>query len=363
MLFKNAMFYQSTGPLNIDLSTLNEKLVDFCFIPCKSIEAYRIGWCPPFEGAESLFHYSDGCLFLSIRVQTKVVPIKVVNQSVKDRVNEIEKEDDRKIGRKERLQLRDEVVSEMLPNALVESSWLNGYIDIVRGLIVIDATSSNKAETWLDLLRQTLGSLPVIPLGAESGPALVMFDWLADDSVPQAIDELGSSAKLISDLHEGSSAVMKDVELVGSDHLEGFTHVAYLDVEFDRGLSARICDDLSLKKLRYDSDDGYPEAGEGVDQRALNFDTDLFVLRDEIRRYIDFVKAEFGLHSELIPAAVIGLEGDQESDMWEKIQVRMSGAIQALADSVPEGMTMTISDAAGNNVVELENLGEANVNG
>mgnify|MGYP006196174399 CR=1 FL=1 len=56
---------------------------------------------------------------------------------------------------------------DLLPRALVKPYRLDGYLDLRRGLLVVDTASRKAAEGFVSNLRHTLGSFPALPLNAE----------------------------------------------------------------------------------------------------------------------------------------------------------------------------------------------------
>ena len=60
------------------------------------------------------------------------------------------------------------MVEELLPRAFVRrhTSWL--WIDPANGWLVVDASSPNRADEVLELLRETLDELPVRRLDTNS---------------------------------------------------------------------------------------------------------------------------------------------------------------------------------------------------
>src|SRR3546814_12059844 len=93
-----------------------------------------------------------------------MLPGGVVKDALKEKVDEIEAEQMRKVYKKERDQIKDEIIQAFLPRAVIRKSGTFAAIDAERGLILVNSASPKKAEDVLSTLREAIGSLPVRPL-------------------------------------------------------------------------------------------------------------------------------------------------------------------------------------------------------
>ena len=106
--------------------------------------------------------------------EEKILPASVVSEIVAERAAEIEDEQGRSLGRKERERLRDEVIHELMPRAFSRSIRTYAYIDPRQGYLVVDVASTKKVEDLLSLLRESLGSLSVTIPKTNDSPSLIM---------------------------------------------------------------------------------------------------------------------------------------------------------------------------------------------
>jgi len=290
MWFKNLQIFQLSKDIDFDLDGLESKLKAFQFEPCKSIETYRIGWELPAATAGQLHHVSAGAILLCLRRQEKVIPAAVVNETLQERVEEIELNQGRRVGRKEKLSIKEDIISELTPRAFVRSSFTWGYIAPKDNLVIVDASSDKKADEFLDLLRQTLRSLPVVPFNTEQSPSSVMTDWLQDSSKrPQGL-ELDRQCVLRSDIEEGSVIRAKQGELDAEEiinHIETGKQVSELAINWQERVQCIICDDLKIKRLRF-GDDLLSEAQDNYSDEdpMTRLDADFTLMTLELKRFI-----------------------------------------------------------------------------
>ncbi len=290
MWFKNLQVFQLSTPLSLDTEQLQDKLAEFRFSPCKSIETYRLGWVFPAATSDQLLHSSNNKILLCLRRQEKVIPAAVVNETLKERVEELEAKDHRKVGRKEKLTIKEDILTEFTPRAFVKSSYTWGYVDLANQWVIVDAASSNKAEEFLDLLRQTLGSLPVLPLNTEVSPSIQMTQWLNDISSRPAGLELDGQCELRSDLDEGSVIRCKQQELDADDvlsHVEAGKQVVKLAINWQERVQCILCEDMSIKRLRF-GDDLLDEAQDSYadEDPMTRLDADFTLMSLELQRFL-----------------------------------------------------------------------------
>ena len=290
MWFKNIQVFKCSSPLSLDTEQLQEQLNEQRFQPCKSIETYRLGWVFPAAKSGQLLHVSNKKILLCLRRQEKVIPAAVVNEILKERVEELELKDHRKVGRKEKMNIKEDILTEMTPRAFAKSSYTWGYIDLANQWVVVDAASSKKAEEFLDLLRRTIGSLPVIPLNTEVTPATLMTHWLNDISSRPAGLALNGQCVLRSDLDEGSVVRVKQKELDSEDvqaHLQSGKQVTAMAVDWQERVQCTLNEDLSIKRLRF-GDDLLTEAQDSYadEDPMTRLDADFTLMTLELQRFL-----------------------------------------------------------------------------
>ena len=116
MWFKNIQVYRFTKPFPFTDEELAEKLAEQAFTPCGSQDMSRTGWVPPLGDPEGSFvHSANGYIMVTAKRQDKVLPAAVINEVLQEKVEEIQERDGRKVGRKERQELKDEVTFTLLP--------------------------------------------------------------------------------------------------------------------------------------------------------------------------------------------------------------------------------------------------------
>ncbi|MDN6296980.1 MAG: recombination-associated protein RdgC [Halomonas sp.] len=255
MWFKNLLLYRLHGAPELDCATLEDALAEHAAAPLGNADARRLGFTAPAgrAGPGQHVHEIQGHRLLSVLRQERLLPASVVKEDVDERVADIEQAEGRKVTRKEKTALKEEVTEALLPRAFVRRQKTDLWWDTRRGLIGINVGSRTRAEEILDLLRETLGSLKVTPLAAQTLPIRAMTTWLADPANRPADMTLGDQVELKA---KGDDGVLRarQVDLDGDDIqqlLEGGRQASKLALGVEGRLSFVLTDDLTLKSLRF----------------------------------------------------------------------------------------------------------------
>lgn len=103
----------------------------------------------------------------------KAVDAAAVKCEVERKVKKIKAEEGRNVGRREKADIKDEIIQRLLPNAPVKQKNVQAFLTS-DGYILIDATGK-QAEEFLEHLRDALGSLPCRPFGEKELGGVTTF--------------------------------------------------------------------------------------------------------------------------------------------------------------------------------------------
>lgn len=299
MWFKNLKIYRLTEQLNIDEENLQELLTENGFRPCGSQELASMGWTNPLGQGESLFHAANGNYWFTLKKQEKILPATVVNAELDDKVAQIEADTGNPVGKKAKQDLKQEITHKLLPQAFTKYSNTHGFIAPKHNLVLIDASADGKAETFLAVLRKTLGSLPVVPL-ARASIAAELTDWLVSDSWPRDI-ELLEEAEFKDPAESGSIVRVKNQDLFADEikaHLDAGKQLHKVAISWKDTLTALIQEDLTVKRIKFsdvmrEENDDIPK-----EELAARADADFALMAGEVIKLADWFDNEFNLKDE-----------------------------------------------------------------
>lgn len=255
MWFKNLFFYRFTKPVSFDLETLENALAESPFTPCGSQEAMRLGWTSPIdqEGAP-LVHVCDKYWMLCLKKQERLLPSSVINEQVALRASEIEEQQHRKVSRKEKSEIKEQVTLELLPKSFTRTVKHYAYICPTKGYMVLNTSSPKLADELTSFLRNDLGSLPVRVPAVNSAPAALLTAWLSEDELPPSGFELNEESELVSGGEEKATVKYKGMA-IGKDQLDqnkalGF-QVRKQAMTWEEKLSFMFNDDFTIKRVKF----------------------------------------------------------------------------------------------------------------
>lgn len=280
--FKNAIIYEFRSEL--DIEDLHEKLELSSFKPCTGSDLKSTGWVPPVEKEEyQLFHQTGNTYLLCAKTEEKILPSSVINDHLKAKISKFLRDNKQHPSKTDKQMLREQVLYELVPRAFSKFSTNYLYIDLDNRVVVVDASSTNKAETLLGLLRRDLGSLPLQLLLGDAPLPMVLTDWVKGD-IPKGFD-LRSEAAFKEKLDKGFVAC-KDQDLQ-SESLSAVIEdmwVNKLSLAYKDALELTIKVDGSLSKLKFSDDVLFRT--KDIEDAQHQFETDFLIMHKELSSLI-----------------------------------------------------------------------------
>ncbi|GLX88207.1 MULTISPECIES: recombination-associated protein RdgC [Pseudomonas] len=256
MWFKNLLIYRLTQDLPFDAQVLETALATKLARACSSQELATYGFVAPFGKGEDapLVHVSQDFLLIAARKEERILPGSVVRDALKEKVEEIEAEQMRKVYKKERDQLKDEIIQAFLPRAFIRRSATFAAIAPKQGLILVNASSPKRAEDLLSTLREVVGSLPVRPLAVKVAPSATMTEWVKTQKAADNFFVLDECE--LRDTHEDGGIIRCKRQDLTSDeiqlHLSTGKVVTQLSLAWQDKLSFVLDDKLVVKRLKFE---------------------------------------------------------------------------------------------------------------
>lgn len=257
MFFKNAFVYRLTQHFELDSEQLSTQLETQSFTPCSGLRPSSFGWIPPTEDPEGpLVHEVAGCMLLCARREDKVIPGSALNEAIAERVTRIEKLEGRKLNARERLNLKEDALVELLPRALARSKQIMGYISPGEDLLVIGTPIAAEAELFIHCLRDSLGSFAVVPPQLREKPVDLFTQWLLTRKLPDDFS-LGDLCDL-NDPEDGATVTCRRLDLDTREirtHVEAGKLCTRIGLRWHGDLRFAVDKDLSLKQIKLESVD------------------------------------------------------------------------------------------------------------
>lgn len=288
MWFKNLLVYRLTQDLDLSPESLGEALASKPARPCASQELTTFGFVAPFGKGDDapLVHVSGDFMLIAARKEERILPGSVVRDAVKEKVEEIEEEQQRKVYKKERDQIKDEIIQAFLPRAFIRKSSTFAALDLKRNQIIVNSASPKKAEDLLSTLREVIGSLPVRPLCVKIAPTATMTDWVKTQKAADDFYVLDCTTMV--DTHEDGGKISAKRQDLTSDeiqmHIATGKQVTKLALAWQDKLSFTLDEKTVITGLKFEEllvDEAAENGGdEDLGQQDASFTLMMLTFRD-----------------------------------------------------------------------------------
>ncbi|GAB1101085.1 MAG: recombination-associated protein RdgC [Shewanella algae] len=243
MWFKNLTVYRFNKPFSTDIEALETALEGFTFSPCSSQDISKFGFSKALgKLGHTLVHSANNRHLIC-----------ATKEALEEKVSLLEEEENRKLTKKEKDALKDEITTTLLPRAFSRRSQIKALLLLDEQLILVDSSSAAKAEELLALLRKALGSLPVVPMSTKTPIEVQMTEWLKQGNAPAPFT-IQDEAELKSAADDGATVRFKQQDLGEEEvlaHLETGKQVHKLALHFGQSIAFVLQSDAGLRRLKF----------------------------------------------------------------------------------------------------------------
>lgn len=298
-LFKNIVFYRIAPDwAQPPMEQLEAELQRLAFTPCQPTQELSSGWMPP-RGAEhgAMIESINGQWILKLAVERKAVPGGAVRSELEARCKQIETETGRKPGRKEKSEIKDEIILTFLPRAFSKKATHSLWLDLEKRCVVIAASSMKSAEPvvkhLLDVMAELKHPMPLAPVSTSVAPATAMGEWLTTKQAPEGFNierelELKNPGEEKSVVRYSRHTLALD-EI--AQHIDEGKLPTRLAMTWNDKVSFELTEQLGIRKIDIRGIEETPKGEDG-------FDADVAIATGEL--------------SALLPQLLLSLGGELE---------------------------------------------------
>lgn len=297
MFFKNIIAYQITGDFNP--LELNEKLSSKPATACHATQLSTYGFINPTKHSEDFAYQCNGSFLICAQEEAKQLPSSVIKDEVQKKVDQIELNEARKVYKKERDQLKDEVILDMMPRAFIKTTRVYALVMPEANLILVNTASASKAEEILSAMREAIGSLPARPVSVNDNPSVIMTSFVRGDLDEMYGFTIGSHAELKDSCEQGATIHAKNEDLESEEiqgHLSTGKVVTSLQLHYQDMASFTINEKMVIKQLKID-DIVTEKEDDDLDAAGI-FESELAIAVGFYAKFIDNLVSEFGGYQE-----------------------------------------------------------------
>ena len=285
MWFSNLIVYKFKQPANYNAEEFEAALAQDVIRKPGEQELSTFGWGKALgKHGETLAHFCKDHILVCAKTITKNIPASVVNELLAEKVEAIETSENRPVKKKEKDELKENILIEMMKDAYTKTTTLHAFIDMKNGLLVVNAGSFNKAEELLALLRKSLGTLPVVPAFSNIDLEVLLTTWLTSYKAPDGF-AIGADAHLEDTCDSGQNVKLAWHDLKCNEvkaHLESGERVTLLRFEWKERLKFTLKTDGSIKRITYCETLKEENADIPKEEMARKLDADFFLASSEI---------------------------------------------------------------------------------
>jgi len=298
-MIKSAIVYRFNKPFVFDAENINAALNDFKFIPCGSQDISKYGFTPPAKKlSENLCYSVNDILMVTTTKEEKIIPAGYLKEMVDKIVGETEFSEGRKLPRKEKDAIKDDVITTLLPRAFTKKTSLDFYfLNMDFGQVIIaDTTSYSRAEEGLALIRKAFGSLPIVPLSMRNQVDQTITS-LAKENKHLPSFEFEGFYLLSSESTNGSSAKMTDFESDSEElalHLENGKLISECSLSYGQSMYFKLSSEMIFKSIGFSDEFKAGNDELGYEDLLARFDADLTLVMGEFKAMLNHLVYELG---------------------------------------------------------------------
>lgn len=288
MWFKQLTFYRTDSAQMPDAATLGAALQQRPFNPCLGLDWFSEGWTSAAAHSEDPLLAVRDAWYLTLKREDKVLPASVIRDLLDAKVSQLEDQEFRKIGRKEKQALKEQITDDLLPRAFTRSSRLSALISTRRSWLMVNSATASKAENLLSTLRDASPAFPAALVHTVLSPQSAMTDWLLTGDAPGDF-ALDNDCELKAPGENGAVIRCSRQDLTADEvqqHLKKGKQASKLGLVWRDRIRFVLTDSLQLKRLQF-LDVIQEEAAQAGDDMATLTEATLLLMAEELGALVD----------------------------------------------------------------------------
>lgn len=285
-MFKHIQIFRINHPWSATIESVEAALDAARYVECGASQERSVGWIEPRgEKNGPLVESVDGQWIMKLMVEIKSVPGSTVKEKTDQRALEIFNTTGRKPGKRERKQISEDVRISLLPMAFSKKYAATVWIDRAASRLVVEASSSSKADEVVSALVKSLDGFAVAVVQTNEDPAAVMTSWLDTQEAPTGFT-IDRDCKLkANDESKASVRYTKhalDIEEIKAHIAMGKTP-EHLAMTWNSHVSFMLTEQGHIKALKFLDVVFEKASGDGAQSE---FDADVTISTGELKKLI-----------------------------------------------------------------------------
>lgn len=230
---------------------LDESLGNSWFTEPQGLDWFSEGFTHPTAFSDTAVFGAEKTMLINLMRKEKILPSAVIKHKLDEQIIKIQTNEGRNVGRKEKHELREAIIDDLLPKALIKSSRTYGLF--AGEWLFVDTANRRKAENLLTKLREALGGLPAQQPVPRQSPASLMTNWLLQGEA-QGRFVLDSDVTLVGVGDVAPKVKISRKDLTAEDvvqHAKNGMKVTELGLVWNDRVAFILTQDLTLKRIQW----------------------------------------------------------------------------------------------------------------
>lgn len=230
---------------------LDESLGNSWFTEPQGLDWFSEGFTHPTAFSDTAVFGAEKTMLIALKREEKVLPSEAIKYKLDEQIIKIQANEGRNVGRKEKQELRETIIDDLLPKALIKSSRTYGLFS--GEWLFVDTANRRKAENLLTKLREALGGLSAQHLVTRQSPASLMTNWLLQGEA-QGRFVLDSDVTLVGVGDVAPKVKISRKDLTAEDvvqHAKNGMKVTELGLIWNDRVAFILTQDLTLKRIQW----------------------------------------------------------------------------------------------------------------
>lgn len=135
---------------------LDESLGNSWFTELQGLDWFTEGFTHPTAFSDTAVFGAEKTMLIALKREEKVLPSAAIKHKLDEQVVKIQTAEGRNVGRREKHELHEAIIDDLLPKALIKSSRTYGLF--AGEWLFVDTANRRKAENLLTKLREALAA-------------------------------------------------------------------------------------------------------------------------------------------------------------------------------------------------------------
>lgn len=278
-MFSKFTIYRFTGGLPEQADMLGQLFQRGEFTPTTPNQSSSAGWVPPRAKHGAFVEAIGGQWIARLMIETRKVPSDALQRRIDEVIARIEETTGRKLGRKERAEIKELCADELMPQAFPKQATVPVWIDPSAGLLVIGSTSQYQIDAVIGALCVVAPDVRLSMVNTKVAPQAAMAAWLSSFRYGELMSdsfETGRECELRAQDESKAVVRYKNENLERDEVLEHLKHgkmPTRLALIYDGRVAFVLTDSLQFKSVEvldvvFDEKAGRESDGDSFDADA-----------------------------------------------------------------------------------------------